>query len=222
MKAWLPIASQRGDVGVGRACGLRLRSQCPYRLRRAQARPRRAERARARLCWSCIGRPSSFSPSVSARLSNPVRQATPRWPGDHPEGSPDLFGPPGVLRPDPSQLRLRARAAGSGLDAGGRGARRRSSFGVAHAGQPRHSSSVMVAEGARRATVGRGAELETIHALVAALSDGPRALFLRGPPGNRQDAALGRGGRTGAKAGATCADDSACGSGRTDRVRWAP
>jgi len=63
------------------------------------------------------------------------------------------------------------------------GARGRSSHGVAHTGQPRHSSSVMVAEGARRATVGRGAELETIHALVASLSDGPRALFLRGPPG---------------------------------------
>ena len=41
----------------------------------------------------------------------------------------------------------------------------------------------MAAEGAQRATVGRGTELETIHALVAALDEGPRALFLRGPPG---------------------------------------
>ena len=41
----------------------------------------------------------------------------------------------------------------------------------------------MVAVGTKRATVGRGAELETINTLVAALGEGPRALFLRGPPG---------------------------------------
>ncbi len=41
----------------------------------------------------------------------------------------------------------------------------------------------MVAEGGKRATVGRGVELEAIRALVAALEGGPRALFLRGPPG---------------------------------------
>ena len=42
---------------------------------------------------------------------------------------------------------------------------------------------VMVAVGAKPATVGRGVELETINTLVSAVAEGPRALFLRGPPG---------------------------------------